>query len=366
MNIVFWQNILSPHQSAFMRALAGRGHDVTVIAHERMSPQRRQLGWESPDLGQASVKVGMSLSDARRFIRESPDDAIHCIGGARVSTFGKCVADECRVARRRMGIISETADPRGPAGLLRWGKYLSERLTVGWSFDFVLAMGEIGVRWFRICGYPAARVFPFCYVTETVDRAAMAHTAGPSRFLYVGQLIHRKGIDLLLRALARSPDIELDVIGDGALRSSLERLADRLRIALRVHWLGKMDFAGIQPRMASATALVLPSRLDGWGAVVNEALTLGTPVICSDACGSHDLIRHAWLGTVYPAGDVAALHRGLEHWSSRSSRIALERDRIRAWAECISGDSVALYLENVLRHVYEHGARPAAPWRPQG
>lgn len=364
MRLIFWQNIISPHQAGFMRALAERGHDVTVVARETMSAGRQRLGWEPPSLGAARVVIGPSAADMKRIVGEGPLDTIHCIAGARVDATGTLVARECRAVRRRMGIITETPDPRGIGGLLRWGKYALERMTIGRSFDFVLAMGETGVRWFRGCGYPADRVFPFAYATEGAACTAEAEaTAGLLRLLFVGRLVDLKGVDVLLRAMAPATDVELEVIGDGPLRTRLERLADSLGLGPRVQWKGQLKPAEIPPRLAQADVVVLPSRKDGWGAVVNEALMTGTPVICSSACGAYDLVRYDWLGTVVRAGDVQSLRDTIVRWAARGRRTPAERLRIREWSRCITGDSLAAYLEAVFQHVYEDAARPVAPWR---
>ena len=363
MRTVFWQNIVSPHQAGFMRAFADRGHDVTVVAAERMSAGRQRLGWEPPDLGTARLIVGPSSGERQQIVADGADDTIHCIAGVRSIPLGRIVARECRAAGRRMGIITETPDPRGLGGLLRRVKYTTERLTIGRSFDFVLAMGETGVRWFRSCGYPSDRVFPFAYVTEIAVPPDAGEAGGPFRILFVGRLVDLKGVDVLLRAVARTADVHLEVIGDGPLRGPLTILADELGIGGRVEWRGQMPPAEIAPRLARSDVLVLPSRKDGWGAVVNEALMLGTPVICSSACGAHDLVQRDWLGTVVPADDVDALARAIENWSARGRRTAEERRRVRDWSRCIAGESLAGYLEAVWRHVYESAPRPVAPWR---
>lgn len=346
-----------------MRALAERGHSVTVVAQEKMSPARQRLGWDPPSLGPATLIVGPTPADIRQIVHEGPGDTIHCIAGARVSHQGTLIAKACLAARRRMGIISETPDPRGLGGWLRWGKYAWERLSIGRHFDFVLAMGETGVRWFRSCGYPAERVYPFCYVTETVDLPKASDPVGRLRFLFVGQLIDRKGVDVLINAVGRTADVGLDVIGDGPLLDALKGLAETLGMRARVRWLGKMEQGKISPFLTNALAVVLPSRHDGWGAVVNETLTVGTPVICSSACGASDLVRHDWLGTVVPAGDVPALQAALVHWATRDLRTDAQRQRILEWAKCIAGDSVAGYMEAVFRHRYGGDARPLPPWR---
>ena len=130
-----------------------------------------------------------------------------------------------------------------------------------------------------------------------------------------------------------------------------------------MHWRGQLSPADIPSLIVRADVLVLPSRKDGWGAVVNEALMLGTPVVCSAASGSCDLIRQEWVGTVVPAGDVTALHLAIDSWARRGRLTRAARQRIRDWSQCINSASIAKYLETILVHVYDAGPRAVAPWR---
>jgi glycosyltransferase involved in cell wall biosynthesis len=262
-----------------------------------------------------------------------------------------------------MGLITESPDARGLGGLLRWLKYSWERITMGNHFDFILAIGQRGVRWFKLCGYSESRIFPFAYVTDRISGKAGENTGPAFRFVFVGQLIPRKGVDLLLRALAQVASAELAVIGDGPERPALEKLALESGIANRVFWLGKMNAAQVQARIHDADALILPSREDGWGAVVNEALMAGTPVICSTACGAADLIKDPWLGTVFQSGQVMDLAAAIRDWARKGKASDVERERIRSWARCIEASAIAKYFELVITHVYQGGPQPSAPWR---
>jgi len=346
-----------------MRKLAEAGHEVVVVATEAMSEDRRKLGWSVPTLGPVRVIFGPDQKQVMEVVNSSGTDSIHLIAGARGTTLGKQVAHACRASRRRMGLITESPDPRGLGGLLRWVKYSWERITMGRHFDFILAMGRKGARWFKLCGYPEARVFPFAYVAERCENSSRVEIGKVFRFLFVGQLIPRKGVDLLLQALARVPHCELSMIGDGPEREKLQKLALECEIADRVFWGGKMKSAEAQSRLFTADVLVLPSREDGWGTVVNESLMAGTPVICSTACGSSELIQHPWLGTVFQANRIASLAEALAFWSSQGTVSAQQRQRIRNWAGCIEAPRVARYVEEVLAHVYNCGPRPQAPWR---
>ena len=135
------------------------------------------------------------------------------------------------------------------------------------------------------------------------------------RLLYCGQLIERKGLNSLLDAflaLADSaPELVLQFVGDGPLKSSLmARIPQSL--STRVEFLGFQPVEKLPSFFAAADIFVLPSKHDGWGVVVNQALGAGLPIICTCAVGAaHDLITSDWNGWVVPVDDVSALSEAI-------------------------------------------------------
>ena len=156
---------------------------------------------------------------------------------------------------------------------------------------------------------------------------------------------------------------ELQIIGDGPEHERLQELARTCGIEGRVGWLGQMETDQAVERMAQADLLVLPSRKDGWGAVVNEALMVGTPVICSSACGASDLLRHPWIGSVFQSGNVSGLVAELNSWIRKGKVDSVCRDRLRQWSRCIHAPAIAGYVEQIMEHIYNGKPRPEAPWR---
>ena len=230
-------------------------------------------------------------------------------------------------------------------------------------------MGETGASWYRQCGWPEPKVFPYMYVTERTD---FAHDWSSTRsseesfkIVFVGQLIDRKGVDLLLRALQRLKinDWTLTIVGDGPRRQALQALARRLEIAGRVSFRPAVPNLEALRLIAAHDLLVLPSRYDGWGAVVNEALMHGVPAVSSDQCGAAALLASDWRGERYQANSVSNLAGALER-SIASGSLSFERSmRIAEWSRNIEGAQVASYLVQLLAHVYELGPVPIAPWR---
>jgi glycosyltransferase involved in cell wall biosynthesis len=195
-------------------------------------------------------------------------------------------------------------------------------------------------------------------------------TASPSEttafsFLFVGRLVPLKGVDLLLRGFSQAGlgSARLRVVGDGPERANLATLAASLGIQERIQWLGQAEAAQAQAQMGVADVVILPSRKDGWGAVVNESLLAGTPVICSTACGAVDLVRHPWLGTIFRSGNVQELSAALRDWAGKGKGTDAERARIRNWSACITGQRMAEYFLDIMAHIYLGKPCPEAPWR---
>ena len=101
---------------------------------------------------------------------------------------------------------------------------------------------------------------------------------------------------------------------------------------------------------------------DGWGAVVSEALMVGTPAICSDRCGSAGLVRASGYGGVFRSGDFEDLTVTLQRMVSAGCLPAGERLALRKWAQCLGADAGALYLLDILDHAEGMPSRIMVPW----
>jgi glycosyltransferase involved in cell wall biosynthesis len=113
------------------------------------------------------------------------------------------------------------------------------------------------------------------------------------RFAFVGRLIDLKGVDMLLEATARAlreQDLELHIVGDGAIRSQLETLAAALDLSEHVAFHGFIPQEQCAALVADCDALVLPSICECGGAVVLEAMAMGLPVIATKWGGPADYL----------------------------------------------------------------------------
>ncbi len=130
------------------------------------------------------------------------------------------------------------------------------------------------------------------------------------RALFIGRLVAWKGVDFLLRALERVPDLRLDVVGTGPEMARLRTLAQALAVADRVRWFGESANEDLPRRMAEANFVVLPSTTaqELFGLVVLEAMAAGRPVITTAVpTGVREVNVPGETGIEVPIRDVRAL-----------------------------------------------------------
>jgi glycosyltransferase involved in cell wall biosynthesis len=127
----------------------------------------------------------------------------------------------------------------------------------------------------------------------------------------VAHLVPYKNLDVLLRAFARlSCDARLQIVGDGPAAPDLERLARELGVAGRVELLGLRD--DVPELLRRADAYVHPTRYEGFGNAIAEAMASGLAVVATRAGGIPELVEPGVSGILVPPGDEAALAAALE------------------------------------------------------
>jgi glycosyltransferase involved in cell wall biosynthesis len=133
------------------------------------------------------------------------------------------------------------------------------------------------------------------------------------RLLFVGRLNAQKGIGLLLEAVAKMRHrVSIDVVGDGTDRQALTTQAEQLGLGSRVQWHGALPQPKLLDFYRSATALVVPSRDEGFGLVAVEAQLCETPVVAFASGGLADTIESGVTGYLIPPGDAVALATTLD------------------------------------------------------
>jgi len=364
---VFWQNALSIHQAPMIKALAEiQGVSVAVVAFEGISAARRLMGWTGADYGLSGLHRAHSRKETEKLALELLNADAHIFSG-----FGSYpgVADAYAAlaakAHPRLIVMSEPWDGRGVGGLIRMIRaYLRVRK---WSRHIagVLTCGSEARRQLQKFRIPSAvAMYDFGYFVDSCHSSgshAPSRAAGGARIIFVGQLAEWKNPLALINALAQLTDLEwnLTIVGEGALRQEVSRLVQRRQLQHRVKVQTYLPNEEIRRAIASSDLLVLPSKYDGWGVVINEALMDGVRVVVSRAAGSSDLVVSQEVGSTVVPGDLVSLTDALRAELTKTDTADARAERGR-WAEaCISPRAAAAYLRSVVASLPDD---VPAPW----
>ncbi len=371
MRVVFWQNILSFYQVPHLTALAAQPDtQVTWVVQQAITPDRIAQGWKVPEVSGVEVVVAPDDAEIQRLVGERPEGSVHVFSGIHQDPIAHRAFYLAVKTPAQIGLLNEPPFPGRLRDLISPPFHWGHRLLYGRRISFVLAMGHMAVDFYKSVGYPSSAVFPYGYFPPAPAAAALPSSAGPVQIFYLGQLIERKGVDILLRALGAVTDLDwaLTVVGSGDGKDALEALTQELHLQDRVTFQSALENEAAMQKMAESDVFVLPSRHDGWGVVVNESLLRGVPAICSDHCGASDLLGASWRGETFEAGSVAGLEAALRRWIGRGKRTMDESRRIQEWSECITGAAAADYLRRVIEWTRTPAgktqeARPLPPWQ---
>jgi glycosyltransferase involved in cell wall biosynthesis len=125
--------------------------------------------------------------------------------------------------------------------------------------------------------------------------------SGTFQLLFLSRIHEKKGLKILFEALAKCPfDWSLTIAGDGdtAYIESLKKLSEKLRISLKINWLGWVDTDNRFNILQEADLLILPSHNENFANVVIESLAVGTPVLVSRYVGLWDYVTEKNLGWI--------------------------------------------------------------------
>jgi glycosyltransferase involved in cell wall biosynthesis len=167
------------------------------------------------------------------------------------------------------------------------------------------------------------------------ERSACSTSA---QVLFVGRLLHGKGLSLLFEAVAelrrRDLDVTVTVVGDGPARAEIDAAVRALDLSQHVSLLGSVGQDDLLARYAAADIFCLPSFAEGIPVVAMEAMAMELPVVTTQIMGIPELVEDGVQGLLVPPGRVDALtdtlDRLVRHPDERRRMGAAGREKVRA------------------------------------
>jgi glycosyltransferase involved in cell wall biosynthesis len=313
MKICFWTTLPNHYQRSFVKALS-KQCDLQVNYFEQLPPERVALGWKAEPALMGNEHRCSKLGEALASISDWRE-RVHLVpsyGGS----FQRSLARHLVKHKTDWVDWSEASSP-GWKWLLRypvkaWWTTLVNNHALG-SFS----IGNRAERDFAKRGIRRSRIAFLPYVSETPspqppDSIITEFARTRKAFLFLGSLNHRKGIDLLLRAMAQalsnSSEWVLVIVGADLADGTYQRTAEQLRLTGKVLFRGAVNPDHLPAVLAASKVLVLPSRRDGWGVAMNEAVLSGLAIVASHVCGAGEhLIIPGRNGFRFAAGSAQQL-----------------------------------------------------------
>jgi len=359
----------SPHMVALLDALAEREDCLAeVIYLGRVAPERH---WGAP-AGQLPCRFlkGLTLGtgglrmniDLLHTLRKAPVD-IWLVNSVFSSPSTLLAA--WWLGRNSIPWVYMNEPPR-PRHRWIWTikssvfKFLLQR---SWG---VIGMGEKVVQMYQhLLKDPRPMVsIPYYINLEEFFQLPIPHISGNGKtlkFLSCGQMIHRKGLDILLRACEQLEDMnwQLTLVGDGPLRRRLEQEFARRFPPAQVLFRGEVPYAIRHKAFVGHHIFLFPSRWDGWGMVMAEALAAGLPVIATDqVMAAHELIHSGMNGFLIPANDPKALADRMAYFLRHPEtipRMALAaRQMIQGYRPEVGAERLVNFLADLVRNAEIH------------
>lgn len=334
---------------------------LETLTHDETVPDRLRRRPVSGLLVPAYL-VGGILAARRVGTSREPPDVVHVhwpmphavVGAALRRASGGRTALVCSYYSVEIHWIRSRLKPLVP--FLRWTARTADEVTAI-STSTAAAIRDLVDRPVAIVPYGAA--MPDDDGRPSPRPALSGPVEAPVRILFVGRLVERKGVEVLVRAVvagAFSRPIELRIVGTGeseeSIRTTIREMAPGPSI--RVQLVGHVSAEELRSEYEEADMLVLPAVRDskgdteGLGVVLLEALRFERPVIGSDIGGIPDIIRHEETGLLCPPGDAGALASAIGRLidDPDAARRLARRGRERAgsvfgWAAVVAATTAA-------------------------
>jgi glycosyltransferase involved in cell wall biosynthesis len=330
--VVLIHNFLPPHRVPLFEELATR-FDLDVWILGAIKSVRE---WEEPDTSN-TVRIRslprMTMGLGSRYnalllsytlpkeLREARPDVLICCGWDTPAAFYAARWARCTgtpfIVWSGSTAAEDTRLRRMTRPLVRWYVQSAQAwLAYGArSKEYLIELGANADRVY--CAHNTVDVAYYAIKRQTAEESAQELRQrwglGESRVvLFVGNLLKLKGVRELIEAFARFhetlADTKLLLVGEGEERTALEQQIVEHGLSGQVVLTGFLDRETIATCYALADLLVLPSRSEVWGLVINEALASGVPVLATDVCGATaDLIEDGVNGYVVQSDNAEAL-----------------------------------------------------------
>lgn len=370
-----WHPVLTDHQAYTYEALAKQAATPLSAYVLRMEDEaRREQGWRDTQvtsIERRRIPARDSLRYCYRQLLAHRND-VHFFGSAFESPILMLCLLIATCLRIEFYLVSEPYSPKsfgyfGDQQPLKAKLKTRLRPLLYWLYAHILlrkvagifAISPLALEQYHLAGIPAAKLFPFGYFIPQMKSPQAPQHSDKLRIIFVGALIQRKGLDILINAIQQlhraGKKVTLDIFGPGDPKAFAMEPPN-------INYRGLIPFGQAQEQIASYDLMILPSHYDGWGVVVNEALCAGVPVVCSDQVGAGIVLQKFGAGEIFASGQSQALANVLANL--QGERLRKMRAATITAAAAIQPEVAAAYMLKVIAAAAADKASIPSIWHP--
>jgi len=364
MKFIFWQNIISIHQSTFLEAL-GVTNEVFLIVEEEIEGRRKLHGWSIPEINNVEIIINPNERQIDEILNENINE-LHFFSGLEIYPVVSAALKKAAMYKMpNIGVLLEPFNQSGLKGFFRKIKYQFLIQKYKKHIRILLTTGNLGRKCYEDVGFDKNKIFDWGYFTNAIgkiENVKELQTRNKPDLLFVGSIDKRKNILEIVKTL-KNTSLKFNkffIAGCGGLESELKEMIIGSK---NIDFLGGVKNEEIKLLMHKCDILILPSLFDGWGAVINEALQAGMQVIASENCGANILLDGEERGETFYFKNNN-FEKTLIKWIAKGPLADNKRMEISNWsATHISGKVAADYFISVIHYsIGKEKERPIAPW----
>lgn len=323
--VLYLTNIPSPYRVEFFNELS-KYMDVTV-AFELRTAKNRDKSWQSEEnykfnsvfMKPLITRVETAYcSEVFKLIKEFKNDII-VVGGYATPT------GMAAILYLKMNKIPFYLNCDG--GFVSNDNIIKKRIKTFFigSASYYLSPGEGADDYLVYYGAKRDVIFHYSFsslkerdiessITKLDEKMVIRSILGIDEqrmIVFVGSLIHGKGVDILIKACENFEDTAVVLVGESDISEYERLISDKLKE--HIYTVGFKKKGEVQKYYQAADVMVLPTRQDVWGLVVNEAMAVGLPVVTTDKClAGLTLVKNGENGYIVPVEDVEATKAAIE------------------------------------------------------
>ena len=368
MKIIFWENIISQHKVPYWNFLSN-SDKVTkfiLVVEELLTENLKNQGWVNEFVPSCKAELIVNPSDSIiiNILENNVSESYHFFSGIRANPM---VYNAFKLSLKypiNRILLTERVNLYGFRSITRrFASLLIERKYIN-KYNIVLGSGSKTKEWYEECGVNSNNFYSFLYcVSRNNKHNIKIENRDYCHFIFIGRLTKLKGLDVLFKSLSKIKNLnwKLDLYGENLDNIDYSIQLQKLGIESKITFKGTKSNFEINQILNTYHTLILPSRRDGWGAVINEAIASGVRVICSDRCGASILLVKESIGNVFRSSNTNELATLLkEHINLGPNQ---NRSEILKYSNYLTGEAVANYLLEIIEfHYSKIGERPLPPW----